>query len=268
VKARGPKLVTLCVVALALAACSTDEPATPTDPETALAPDVVEPLPQALPVDVPVGSIEGHVALVGNPPGNRVIRMGLDPKCAQINRGKLVVQEEVVANREGDLANVFVHLQGVFPETAVPVETVEIDQRDCIYTPRVVGARVGQTIEIHNSDDLLHNVHSFSRTDNGFNVGQPTAGMVHRFQPQSEELMLRVGCDVHRWMTTYIGILSHPYFDVTPADGIFRIEGVPAGAYTIRAWHEVFGEITQSVEVAPEQTTAVEFAFSVESGVQ
>src|SRR5215470_233356 len=98
------------------------------------------------------GTIKGHVHLTGKLPGNPIIRMGMDPMCAKINAGKRVIQEYVVASLDGSLANVFVRLQGNFPQTPVPSQPVTIDQRGCIYTPRVVGLRVGQTLQFKNSD--------------------------------------------------------------------------------------------------------------------
>src|SRR5262245_26215668 len=83
------------------------------------------------------GRIQGTITLKGPQPGNPIIRMGVDPMCAQINRGKRVVQDVVVADAMGRLANAFVSLQGAFPETPVPNTPVVIDQRSCVYTPRV-----------------------------------------------------------------------------------------------------------------------------------
>ena len=76
--------------------------------------------------------------------------------CRRINAAKQVVQEAVVANLNGDLANVFVKLVGTFPGTAAPQAPITIDQRACIYTQRVVGLQAGQTLQIRNSDSLLH----------------------------------------------------------------------------------------------------------------
>jgi plastocyanin len=148
-----------------------------------------------------LGTIKGRVRLSGKLPGNAIIRMGVDPMCAAINKGKRVVQEIVVANAEGDLANVFVTVQGAFPRVPVPPEPVTIDQGGCVYKPRVVGAQVGQTLQVRNSDPLLHNVHSLSAHTNSFNIGQPMLGMVYQFRLKDEEIMLPLKCDVHRWMT-------------------------------------------------------------------
>jgi plastocyanin len=210
----------------------------------------------------PAGTIKGHIVLNGKEPGNPLIRMGVDPKCSALNAGHRVIQESALIASDGSVANVFVRLAGTFPGTPVPAEPVVIDQRACFYRPRVVGMRVGQTLQIRNDDNLLHNVHSSSAAGNSFNVGQPAAGIVFSFTPRSEEVMLPLGCDVHRWMTAYVGIVSHPYFAVSGADGMFTIAKAPAGTYTIKAWHERFGELTTKVTVKPGTATVVDFLYT------
>ena len=207
------------------------------------------------------GTIEGHVRLSGRLPGNAVIRMGVDPRCAEINAGKVPVQETVLAERDGSLANVFVRVLGMFPDVPLSDEPVVIDQRDCGFVPRVVGARVGQLVQIRNSDPLLHNVHSLSSGVNSFNVGQPVEGMVFEVRLDEEEGMLRIKCDVHRWMTEYVGVVSHPYFAVSDRGGTFTIDQVPAGTQTIEVWHEVYGTLTQTVDVEAGAVTVADFTY-------
>jgi plastocyanin len=187
--------------------------------------------------------------------------MGADPMCGKLNAGKRPVNEVVVASLDGSLANAFVKLQGAFPATPVPTQPIVVDQRGCFYVPRVIGARVGQTLEVKNSDALFHNVHSNSAKANSFNVGQPKAGMVHRFTLKDEE-MLGLKCDVHRWMTAYVGVVAHPYFSVSDTAGMFEIAGVPAGTYTIQAWHERYGPLTQKVRVTAGGTAKVDFSYA------
>jgi len=206
------------------------------------------------------GTIKGHIRLEGKLPGNPIIRMGMDPKCALLNAGKRPVQETVAAALDGSLANVFVRLDGTFPSTPVPRQPVVIDQRACMYVPRVVGARVGQTLQVRNDDDLLHNVHSLTAKNNVFNVSEPKAGMVQQFTLKDEE-MLKIKCDVHSWMTTFVGIVSHPYFAVSGAAGTFEIPDVPVGSYSIVAWQERYGEKSQMVRVSPGATRTVEFVY-------
>ncbi|MEO8258852.1 MAG: carboxypeptidase regulatory-like domain-containing protein [Acidobacteriota bacterium] len=208
------------------------------------------------------GTVRGHVRLIGELPGNPVIRMSRDPMCAQINSGKRVIQETVMAALDGSMANVFVQLEGSFPDTPVPTEPVTIDQRGCVYTPRVVGVRLGQVLQVRNSDNVLHNVHGLSGRGQGFNVGQPLAGMVNKFPLTQEETMLKLSCDVHTWMRAYIGVVKHPYFAVTAKSGTFEIAGVPGGSQTIQAWHEQYGPIKKTVVVKPGGVTTVDFAFS------
>jgi len=207
------------------------------------------------------GTIRGHVKLMGDAPGNAVIRMGRDPKCNQLNRGKLVVQELVAASKDGSLGNVFVKLEGNFPQTAAPAAPVVINQSNCLYQPRVVGARVGQTLEIKNADEVLHNVHSITTKSNTFNTSQPKAGMVFTYKLKDAE-MLHLTCDIHSWMTAYVGVVPHPYFAVTGPDGSFEIRNVPAGARTISFWHEVYGMQTRMVSVKPGAVATVDFSYA------
>lgn len=208
------------------------------------------------------GSVTGHVRLTGKPPANALIRMGVDPMCSRANGGKRVMQETVVADKEGGLANVFVRVAGKFPQTPVPPQPVVIDQRGCVYVPRVVGMRVGQTLQIRNSDSLLHNVHSVSTRQNAFNVGQPIQGMTNDFRMKDEEVMLPIKCDVHRWMTTYVGVVQHPYFAVTDREGRFTIADVPPGSYTLDIWHEYYGKLSKPVRVSSSAPTTVDFEYA------
>jgi hypothetical protein len=208
------------------------------------------------------GTIKGHVKLTGKLPGNPVIRMAADPMCARMNAGKRVIQMIVAASIDGSLANTFVHLEGTFPQTPVPSTPVTIDQSGCVYSPRVVGVRIGQVLQLKNSDALLHNVHGISAHDNTFNVGQPMAGMVFQYKPKAEDIMLRLKCDIHSWMYAYAGVVPHPYFAVSDDKGTFQIDNVPAGTHKILTWHERYGALTQTVKVTAGATATVEFAYT------
>ena len=187
--------------------------------------------------------------------------MGMDPMCSKMNAGKRVVQQYVVATIDGSLANVFVRLKGNVPQTPIPTQPVVIDQQACVYTPRVVGARVGQTVQVKNSDMLLHNVDGLSGKNNGFNIAQPRAGLVYEFKSKNEEIMLHLKCDVHNWMNAYVGIVTNPYFAVSNTMGTFQIDKVPPGTYTLEAWHERFGLVSKPVTVKAGAIVSLDFDY-------
>src|SRR5215831_3090418 len=207
------------------------------------------------------GTIKGHIQLSGKLPGNPVIRMGMDPMCAKASAGKRIVQEFVVSTADGSLANVFLNLKGNVPQTPVPTQPVTIDQRGCIYYPRMIGLRVGQTLQVKNSDAFLHNSHGLSGKDQGFNVGQPTAGNMYNWKPKTDE-MLHIKCDIHTCMNAYVGIVTNPYFAVSDTMGTFTIDKVPPGTYTLQAWHERFGLLTKMVTVKAGAAVTVDFTYT------
>jgi plastocyanin len=191
--------------------------------------------------------------------------MGADPLCARLVRqsGQRPTREIVTVDATGGMANTFVQLQGSFAAAPPPAnEPVVITQRGCIYAPRVVGLRVGQSLRIVNADTLLHNLHGVSTKSNGFNTTQPGSGMVNDFPMKTAETMLHLTCDVHSWMDAYIGVTAHPYFDVTGGDGTFTMAAVPAGRHNIRAWHERYGWITRTVDVKAGATATVDLAYT------
>jgi hypothetical protein len=208
------------------------------------------------------GTIKGRVRLTGELPGNPVIRMGMDPMCSKMAAGKVIVQELVAADIKGNLANVFVNLKGNFPQTPVPAQPVKITQRGCMYSPRVVGVRVGQALEIGNDDPLLHNVHSVSAIGNTFNTSIATSGGAYTFKPTKDEVMFRLACDIHRWMIAYVGVVTNPYFTVTGANGTFEIDHIPPGTYTIQAWQEQYGPVMKTVKIATGEVTTVDFTYT------
>ena len=172
-----------------------------------------------------------------------------------------VVDDAVIAATDGSLANAFVELVGTFPDTRVPAEPVVIDQRGCLYSPRVVGLRAGQVLQVRNSDDGLHNVHGVSTARDTFNVSQPVSGMVNTFRPRDPGI-LRLKCDVHTWMVAFVGVVNHPYFAVTTADGTFTLRGVPEGTYELRAWHERLGTTVSQIRVDADRETNVDLTYS------
>ena len=206
------------------------------------------------------GTITGHVHYMGPTPVNPIIRMGADPRCNKLYVGKRPTSPTFVVGADGAFANVLVNLDGSFPATPPSTMPVVLDQKDCQYVPRVVAARVGQTLEVRNDDPTEHNSHSASMAGNDFNTTQPIKTVPFHFKLKAGEVF-RVRCDSHTWMIAYVGVFEHPYFSVSGSDGAFTIANVPAGKQTVKAWHEVMGTQTQMVDVQAGKTTTVDFTF-------
>jgi hypothetical protein len=107
----------------------------------------------------------------------------------------------------------------------------------------------------------LHNVHALADKNPAFNLGQPVRGMEARRVFNRPEVMLRFKCDVHPWMSAYLGVVPHPFHATTGADGAFTLANLPAGKYVVEAWHEKLGTKTTTVELTDDTAATVEFAF-------
>lgn len=208
------------------------------------------------------GTIAGRVRLSGPAPLNPVVRMGMDPACSRAYGDTRPTHDFVVRAADGGLANVFVEVRGPFPGAVPPAARVVLDQRGCMFRPRVLALQRGQVLEVRNGDPTLHNVHALSAKGNTFNlsqvVGRPpaTVALAH------EEKMLRITCDVHSWMNVYVAVVDHPYFAVTDAAGAFTIRNVPAGRHEVQVWHERYGPLTATVDVPSGGSVPADFSYA------
>jgi len=209
------------------------------------------------------GSVKGKVSLDGTAPKNEAIKMNADPVCLREAKGPQQQETYMVGSDGKSLANVFVYVKDGLGNYAfdTPTEPARIDQKECRYHPHVFGMRVGQPLEIVNSDPTLHNIHAMPKANQEFNNGQPIQGMKMTHTFTAQEVMVPFKCDVHGWMNAYVGVLPHPYYAVTKDDGSFELKDLPAGTYTVEAWHEKFGTQTQSVTLAAKESKDVTFTF-------
>ena len=207
------------------------------------------------------GDVKGVVSLDGAAPANVSIKMNADPVCVKANKDPQ--SQETYSVADGKLANVFVYVKDGLGNYAYdpPTESPKIDQHNCRYHPHVFGMRVGQSIDIVNSDPTLHNIHALPKGNAEFNTGQPIQGMTTKHVFDKPEVMVPFKCDVHGWMNAYVGVMSHPYYAVTDKDGKFELKSLPPGTYTIEAWHEKLGTQTASVTLGPKDSKDVTFTF-------
>lgn len=221
------------------------------------------PPPDAKTVDpATAGAISGRIAVDGQLPPNPTLSMASDPICLRANEGGMAAESYVAS--DGGLENVFVYIkEGLDPKYyfETPTQPATIDQQGCRYHPHVIGVRVGQPLQIANSDSTLHNVHGVPERNQEFNFGQPIAGMKNAVTFTAPEVMIPFKCDVHSWMSAYVGVVNNPYFAVSGKGGAFDLKNVPPGTYTIEAWHEKLGTQTQQVTIGNKEQKQITFTF-------
>src|ERR1051326_1209172 len=172
------------------------------------------------------GQITGKVNLDGKAPEMKEIDMSAVKECASQHPDP-VTDPTVVANDKGDLANVLVSIkkeEGQELGGEVPKTPAVLDQKGCMYSPHVMGVMVGQDLMVKNDDPFLHNVHSLATVNPTFNFAQPNKDDGKKVDPPKAPEYFRVKCDVHPWMSAYIGVFEHPFFAVSKDDGTFSID--------------------------------------------
>jgi len=209
------------------------------------------------------GDVKGVVAFEGAAPRNEPIKMNADPVCVKQNTTPQAQETYMVSADGKTLGNVFVYVKDGLDKYSfdTPTESAKIDQQNCRYHPHVFGMRVGQPLEIVNSDPTLHNIHAMPKGNAEFNNGQPIQGMKMSHTFDKPEVMVPFKCDVHGWMNAYVGVMSHPYFFVTKEDGKFDLPNLPPGTYTLEAWHEKLGAQTATVTIGAKESKDVTITF-------
>ncbi len=198
----------------------------------------------------------------GQAPTVQTIKADADPKC-KLMHPQGISADEVIVNSNNSLKNVFVYVKEGLEgkKFEAPKTPVTFNQEGCQYHPKIFGIMVGQPLEIVNSDDTLHNVHSLpTEKSQSFNLGMPIKGMKLKKTFTKPEVMVKIKCEVHPWMSAHVGVVENPFYAVTGDDGSAQIKDLPAGEYTIEAWHEKYGVQTQKVTVA-DQDQEVSFSF-------
>lgn len=184
--------------------------------------------------------------------------------------GELPKEDTYVFGKSGDddtLQNVLVYVSKGLEGKPFdpPKEPVVLDQVGCIYTPHVVAVMTGQTLEIRNSDETLHNVMTEPRNNAPFNLGMPVKDQKLEKVFKQPEMKMNFRCFMHPWMSAYVHVLPNPFFAVTGADGTFTIKGLPPGEYEVTVLHEASTfeptPATAAVKVAAGETAKADFTY-------
>lgn len=205
--------------------------------------------------------LSGKVAFEGETPAPKPINFGAEKQCAAMHGDRMPVSEELVVNPNRTVKWTLVYVKEGAPVSPAPAEALEVDQKGCMFEPHVAVARAGQKVIFKNSDPVLHNVRSESKVNKAFNIAQPIQGMTTAKTFAQPEIGIKMRCDVHFWMASFIHVLDHPFYAVTGDDGSYRIDGLPAGAYTIEVWHEKLGTQTAQITVADGETNTFDFTL-------
>lgn len=151
-----------------------------------------------------------------------------------------------------------VYLEGSFPQPA-SLPTKQVAQKDLTFVPALLPVRVGTKVEFPSFDDTYHNIFSYSPAKR-FDLG--------RYRPDERPIPVQVfdkpglvtlRCDIHEHMRGLILVLNSPYFVMTETDGHFRLSGLPAGHYTLKAWIDSRTTREKPVELKNGQTVRVDF---------
>jgi plastocyanin len=198
-------------------------------------------------------AIKGKVQYVGPAVEPKKLPVTID----QFVCGKDKDDEDLVLSAQRGVRNAVVSLAAPPPGAKWEFSTapVFLDQRQCVFVPRVTLVPAGGTVEFLNSDRLLHNIHSAGRANTVFNRTQPRARTIPITFAKPE--IVRINCDLHGWMRAWVVVMDHPFYAVTGAEGEFALTNVPPGRYTLSVWHETLGTVTKDVTVGETDATTV-----------
>ena len=138
-----------------------------------------------------------------------------------------------------------------------------LNQIDYTFVPRVLPVVAGAEVRFHNGDSELHNIHTFDggrRVNRMFNRSQLPGSTFTRTFQEPDSILVR--CDLHSQMIAHILVLPNVFHTMPGDDGSYSVVGVPPGRYEITAWHELFGRVSVTVDVASGEITAVDLTFS------
>lgn len=175
--------------------------------------------------------------------------------------GKTKVDPSLIVSTDGKLQNAVVSVAAAKDSTASAPSKVVLDQKGCEYHPHVLVLPVGATLEILNPDGILHNVHTYSKSNSPINLAQPKFKKTMTVNFDKPEI-IEVKCDVHSWMNGWFFVTASPHVSVSDSHGSFQLSNLPAGEHVVEIWHEQFGKQTKTVKLGANETVTVNFEYA------
>ncbi|MBM3848337.1 MAG: hypothetical protein FJ405_18875 [Verrucomicrobia bacterium] len=207
-------------------------------------------------VAIQAGDITGKITFKGAAPAEpglaqKTAALKGDANCSKLSDAPK--NRVFMVGAGGELGQVVVRLTGANIPAGAAKRTDDfvLDQKGCEYLPYISAVQAGQKFKVRNSDDALHNVHAVPKVagNKETNKAQLAKGPDLDYTYDNPEDFLTFKCDVHPWMLAYVTVVSHPFFDVSAADGSFTIKNVPDGTYEVEAMHRRAGKQVKKVEV-------------------
>jgi plastocyanin len=202
------------------------------------------------------GTLSGTVTIEGTAPPPAKIEVTKDPEvCGKESKEK--VNPVLLVGPGGGIANVVVTVKATKgKKLEVPATNPVFDQRTCEFHPHVLVFPAGSTIDVLNSDGILHNIHTTSTVNPSQNQAQPKFKPKIQIKVEKPET-IAIKCDVHGWMSGYWVATETPYVAVTDASGTFKIADLPPGDYDVELWQEKLGKATQKASIKAKEETKV-----------
>lgn len=199
------------------------------------------------------GTISGIVTFTGTPPALKPIVVNKDKQVC--GKTPIYSQDLLVGQHKG-IQNVVVHLTDITRGKPLTSATVTLTQKGCGFRPHVLTVQTGGEVVVANVDPITHNIHTFSFDNPQLNQAQPAGAPTLTVNPTVPEI-IKVQCDIHKWMAGWIVVAENPYYAVTDANGRFTLTGVPPGTYTLEFWQETLGLVNKTVTVKANETVHV-----------
>lgn len=197
------------------------------------------------------GTITGTVKFAGAPPARKEIQVTKDKEiCGKETH----LSWDLIVGPNKGIENAVVSLMDVKKGKKWTITKVTLDQNGCVYKPHVAVVPTGATVDILNSDGILHNIHTYSTANPPFNKAQPKFKKVLTAEFNKPET-IKVTCDAHGWMLGWMIVSDQPYVAVTDEKGDFTLKDVPPGHYKLEVWHETLGKKVEDVAVKSKEET-------------
>jgi len=208
------------------------------------------------------GSITGKISFTGKDKAPQIYKVAKDTDtCGTENR---VI--DYVDVKDGALRNVVIYLDKVKSGKKFDKIEAKIDQKGCAFLPFFSIMTNDTIFQATNSDPVLHNIHTYEIMGRAkktvMNVSQPKQGATTKKKVKLKRgAGMKIECDAHDFMHGFVFVAKNPYYAIVADDGTYTLKDIPAGKYTVKAWHGTLGEQKGKANVAAGASATVDFTF-------